>query len=714
MSSETDHGIEENPVAEPGNDSDNAGKGLAKIGGLERFLRNRTIGQRVWTLVGAGVIGVAAMAITAGGLEMALDANEASYDSYAEIERQNEQLIIATLQMRRSEKDFLLRRAEKYEAKYAKAAGRAQATVKALADIPNARPVEAELKAIAAGLASHRAQFATVFGLQNELGLDEKSGLQGSLRKAVHGVETRLKTANLDALTVKMLMMRRHEKDFIMRSAEKYIGRIDKRQAEFRSILAASLLPASEQRAINALLDTYVANFKKFAAKSLLLKAETKKLSTIFAGMVPPFDAVHEFTAAKMTEAGADRQAMKEALNVFLIGMVAAILLLSIAGGFLVARSITVPVRRFSETVDQLAEGNTELEIDGKEYRDEIGGMARALETFRENLKRDAERREEETRQQEAEKRKLEEAQRDAEQQAAEEKRVADAKAETERQQAMLRMADEFEKNVMGVVSSVASATDQMRSSAEKMSATAQKTSEQATTVAAGAEEATSNVQTVASATEELSASVEEISRQVTHSNEIAQNAVAGAQETNKKVEGLAEGAQKIGDVISLINDIASQTNLLALNATIEAARAGEAGKGFAVVATEVKSLADQTAKATEEIGTQIGAIQSATEDAVQAIQGIGGTIVEIGEIATSVVAAVGEQGAATREIAENVQQAAAGTQDVSTAIADVTAVAAESMTVSGQMLDAATSLGQQGETLRSEVQKFLDTVRAA
>lgn len=390
-------------------------------------------------------------------------------------------------------------------------------------------------------------------------------------------------------------------------------------------------------------------------------------------------------------------------------------LILLVAGWFAIWR-LAKPLGRITNAMRVLSKGETNIEIPIA-GNDEIGEMARAVAIFRDNMleneRLQIEQREAEKQAQQDENDRAEE-KRAAEAKADEARREADLQAEAARKQAMMEMADGFEKSVLGVVETLGSATAEMQSSAETMSVTAEQTSQQAMAVAAASEEATVNVQAVASAAEELSASIGEIGRQVTQSNEIAQNAVDEAKLTNEKVEGLADAAQKIGDVVSLINDIASQTNLLALNATIEAARAGEAGKGFAVVASEVKSLATQTAKATEEIGAQITAIQAATGEAVQAIQGIGTTIGQLGEIATSVAAAVTEQGSATREIAGSVQQAAAGTQEVSGNIVQVTQAAAETQESSGQMLSTANELAQQGDLLRQEVDKFLTGIRAA
>ena len=290
--------------------------------------------------------------------------------------------------------------------------------------------------------------------------------------------------------------------------------------------------------------------------------------------------------------------------------------------GFILARSFSRPITAMTDSMNELAGGDLEVNIPAQDRADEIGKMAEAVQVFKENAIRVNEM---EGEQEEAKRR-----------------------AEAEKRAAMNQMADEFQASVGGVVDTVASAATQMQATAQSMSSTAEQTSRQSTAVAAAAEQASANVQTVASAAEELASSVAEIGRQVAQSSEIAATAVKDAQHTDQQIQGLAQAASKIGEVVALITDIADQTNLLALNATIEAARAGDAGKGFAVVASEVKNLANQTAKATDEISGQIGGIQCATKDAVTAIQGIGKTIGEIDEIASTIAAAVEEQGAAT------------------------------------------------------------------
>jgi methyl-accepting chemotaxis protein len=304
--------------------------------------------------------------------------------------------------------------------------------------------------------------------------------------------------------------------------------------------------------------------------------------------------------------------------------------------------------------------------------------------------------------------------QRDAEERAAAEKKAAQEQADAARKASMEKLADGFESVVGKIVDKVSTTSMELESAAGSMSKTAETTQELSTAVASASEESSANVQSVASATDEMAASVSEISRQVQESSRIADEAVKQAERTDSRIADLSQAAGRIGDVIKLITAIAEQTNLLALNATIEAARAGSAGKGFAVVAQEVKQLAAQTAKATDEIRGQIAGMQTATQESVAAIKEIGDTIARISQIATTVAAAVEEQGASTQEIARNVQQAAQGTAQVTGNITEVTRGASETGSAAAQVLQSAKGLANQSTHLKMEVAKFLANVRSA
>ncbi|HTG05548.1 MAG TPA: methyl-accepting chemotaxis protein [Bradyrhizobium sp.] len=347
------------------------------------------------------------------------------------------------------------------------------------------------------------------------------------------------------------------------------------------------------------------------------------------------------------------------------------------------------PMTRLNGALGEMAGGNLNVVIPGASRGDEIGDLAKTVTVIREN----------------------------AEQKARDEvkaKLKQDEILAGQRRVEMVRLADQFEGAVSEIVETVSSASTELEASASTLTATAERSQELTTMVAAASEEAATNVQSVASSTEEMASSITEISRQVQESARMAGEAVEQARTTNSRVGELSKAAARIGDVVELISTIAGQTNLLALNATIEAARAGEAGRGFAVVASEVKALAEQTAKATGEIGQQIAGIQAATQESVNAIKEISGTIEKLSEISSTIAAAVEEQGAATQEISRNVQQAAHGTQQVSANITDVQRGASETGSASSQVLSAAQSLSGDSNRLKLEVGKFLNSVRAA
>ncbi|CAN5496965.1 methyl-accepting chemotaxis protein [soil metagenome] len=387
---------------------------------------------------------------------------------------------------------------------------------------------------------------------------------------------------------------------------------------------------------------------------------------------------------ASANELDASMNARSLSSTLMQLGVGLVVVLIAIALIAMAARGIARPIRGCAEFANGIAKGDFNQKLD-IEQADEVGVLAGALRTMQGDLTRNIAQRAEDQ-----------------------------ANGEVERRRGMVELADRFEGAVGEIIQTVSSASTELEASANTLSSTAERAQQQTSVVAAASDEASTNVQSVASATEEMASSVNEISRQVQESSRIANEAVEQARKTNDRVGELAKAASRIGDVVELINTIAGQTNLLALNATIEAARAGEAGRGFAVVASEVKALAEQTAKATGEISAQISGIQSATKESVSAIKEIGDTIGKMSEIASTIASAVEEQGAATQEISRNVQQAARGTTEVSSNIADVQRGASETGSASAQVLSAAQLLSRDNKRMKSEVSKFLSTVRAA
>ena len=469
------------------------------------------------------------------------------------------------------------------------------------------------------------------------------------------------------------------------------------RIAKAREVYAPLVVPGSEDERLIKQFDKEWALYGPLTAKMLdLAKNHDAKGATAFFNgesresfdrAIKSLNDDADFNVQegkKAADAGAAIYASTKWIVILAMGFAAA--LCAILGWLLVA-GVSTPIQRITEAMKRLAGHDLATEITGLGRQDEIGAMAAAVQIFKDSMIT-AERLSEEQRHE----------------QMLKEQRAARIEA----------INATFDTQASEALNFLASAATELRATAGGMSNNADLASKQAGAVAAAAEEASTNVQTVAAATEELSSSIQEIARQVVQSSTIAGQAVQEAASTGGTMQTLSEAAQKIGEVVRLINDIAGQTNLLALNATIEAARAGEAGKGFAVVASEVKNLATQTARATEDISAQVAAMQSSTGNAVAAIERIDQTIGRMNEISTSIAAAMEQQGAATQEIARNVQEAARGTTEVSSNITGLNQSVEETGAASVEVLGAADELGQQAEQLRARVGTFLADIRSA
>lgn len=619
------------------------------------------------------------------------DASRSIANSARAISDLNKQLSIEMLEARRAEKNFQQRRNESYAKTHAElvvAIDRDFVRLEALIKSGGLDALLEKVKLAHDGFKKYAADFAGLVAAEVKLGLNETLGLSGSLRGAIHDIETRLKEVDDPRLTSWMLMMRRNEKDFMMRRDPKYVAEIKKSATEFSKALSLVAIAPPVMAEITGKLANYQKEFVAWAETAQQIAAYDTSMMKTFRGFEPVMVEIAGSVERLYKEADAAEMATRESVRNWMLIAFALSVVLVCALSFLIGRSISKAIAAMVSAMTRLAGGDLKIAIPGLGRKDEVGEMAGAVDVFKNNM---------------IEAERLRAEQREAEQRQAE-RRKAD----------MRELADAFEGAVGEIVETVSSAANELEASANTLTRAAERSQSLATSVATASEEASTNVSSVSSASEELTTSVNEISRQVQESSRVASEAVDQAQKTNSRVSELSKAASRIGDVVELINTIAGQTNLLALNATIEAARAGEAGRGFAVVASEVKALAEQTAKATGEISQQISGIQAATGESVDAIKEISDTIARMSEISSTIAAAVEEQGAATQEISRNIQQAAAGTQQVSANITDVQHGATETGTASAQVHSAAQLLSSDSNRLKLEVGKFLDSVRAA
>ncbi|MET4037730.1 MULTISPECIES: methyl-accepting chemotaxis protein [unclassified Bradyrhizobium] len=528
-------------------------------------------------------------------------------------------------------------------------------------------------------------RFHNLVAAQRNLGFNEEDGFQGKLRKAVHTVEQRLAELNQPRLTILMLMIRRHEKDFMLRGEDKYGDQLADREVEFETALAQGGLPAELKSQILELIRAYKSSFTSFMVTQQALSDQVDDLAQIYDRIRPALVKIMAAADARSRAAEMRAEEIRRKL-IWVIGLATMVVgLLALLFGQRIAKTVA----SMTAAMRQLGDGRFDVVLPGLGRKDELGEMAEAVEMFKLRAREKAQ------------------AELDA-------KAEQDRTAAEQRKADIARLAGEFEAAVGKVIDTVSSASTKLEVSARSLTSSADHSRKLSIEVASSSEDASENVQRVAAATGEMAATIADMGRRVEEVANMAREAVRKAELSDQRMVNLTAAAERIGSVVQLIAAIARQTNLLALNATIEAARAGDRGRGFAVVAQEVKSLATQTAHATVEISEHIGGIQAATTESVGALTEIGVIIGRISEIAMTVVETIGEQEATSKSIAFNLQEAAARTTQVAASAGEVTNRAKETGGASMQVLMSAELLSEESSRLKHELDSYLCRVQAA
>ena len=550
------------------------------------------------------------------------------------------------------------------------------------------------LTALAGRVANLKATFARLTAEQDELGLTEFEGIQGSLRDGGNMMEriinedmSWLSDADQRKILIPIMLMRRAEVEYRLTRAEPSHSAFKQELANFEKAFAGIVAAAVMKQQLSDQVKSYTEAFANWIASTEKISRAIAVISAETRQMLPAADEIIASAGSKMASAAEGVAASQEQTKLLIIGIGIAIVLIGLVFNWLIGRSITRPLHRLSGAMKKLAAGDSSVDIPATEAKDEIGAMARTVIVFRDNA---VER---------------------------EQLAVTQEKSVRERERRAETIATSvthFENTVDQALAKVRGAAERLETASSALNGAADAVSEQASSAEERVGAASMNVASAASSAEELATSIGEIAGQAATSTEVASRAVTEAQRTVQTMSQLATAATRIGEVIGLIQAIAGQTNLLALNATIEAARAGEAGRGFAVVASEVKNLAGQTAKATEEVATQIGAIQSAAGDATEAIEQVNNIIGEMSGIAARVAAAVEEQNAAVSTIAEGVNRASAEARSGAEAMTRVAGASADARSTADEVKALAEALAADAEGLDTEVRRFLSEVRAA
>jgi len=661
---------------------------------LSRFSTDLSVRSRLIVLSLIPVVGFGAVALAYLSSERAV---ETAFESVQEASRLSEasrsfKEALTTMHMRA--KDYVVQPQPGLAARFGEAHESAIGTLKTIRDLVS----EAERQNISlleGRVANLKTTFASLVTEQDNLGLTEFEGVQGSLREGGNAIEQMLMNFDLAGLSevdshkilVPLMLMRRYEVEYRLTRGEPVHSLFKEELANFEKALATITASPTTKQRLPGLVKSYVDAFADWIANSDKITRSIAVISAETRQMLPAADEIIA-SANRKTEAAAAAVAdSQQQTKLWIIGIGIVVVGFGLVLNWFIGRTIATPLRRLSSAMSELAAGDSSVDIPSTEAKDEIGAMARTVIVFRDNA---IER---------------------------EQLAVTQQKSVRERERRAETIAEtvaSFEQTVDQALAKVRGAAERLETASTALNSAADAVSAQATSAEERVGNASMNVASAASSAEELATSIGEIAQQAATSTDVASRAVTEAQRTVETMSQLATAATRIGEVIGLIQAIAGQTNLLALNATIEAARAGEAGRGFAVVASEVKSLAGQTAKATEEVATQIGAIQSAAGDATEAIGQVNRIIAEMSGIAAAVASAVEEQNVAVSTIAEGVNRASAEARSGAEAMTHVAGASADARSTADDVKALAEALAGDAEELDAEVRRFLTEVRAA
>ena len=628
-----------------------------------------------------GVIGVAGL-LALGGIYLTGEARASRYrtiaDQAAAMRLTADEVTAQMLEARRAEKDFQLRNDEKYLARHGEVTRKVHAHLDTLRRQAGLGQVDSLAGGIWSGFETYTARFNALANASRSLGLTPDTGLEGALRKSVHSIEGKLKDFDNPALTAGMLTLRRHEKDYMLRRDDKYVDAFRKSIDAFSASLAVAAVPDDAKQAITLDLASYQRDFLAWANGAQALAGEQKALSAAFASIEPQIEAIQAAVNRIYTEARFSSE--EAAAGTLQIAQFAVVILALVVGflAFVIARAVSKPLLMLASRMKTLSDGDANTAVPFTAGPDEVGDMARAVEVFRQNAIERTRLHAEQTGRQEDERR---------------------------RQGQLELLVEGFKNDIANVVRMLDQQVVKMKSVASGLTDAAGTAATQARSAAQVSSGAAENSEAVATATEQLTASIKEISAQAHQTSRLVTGTMEVTTTTDRDVMKLGEATERIGSVLDLIRQIAQQTNLLALNATIESARAGDAGKGFAVVASEVKNLATQTARATDEIASQIEGVQLSTQSAIEAIRDISAKVTEINGLTGAIAAAVEEQTAATQEIAHNVS---AATDRSRQAAQNVTAVLSAADKTQGEV-DHVENVSVQLGAITQDIQRKLE-----